>query len=92
MVNTVVLVRGALGLGESALAWTMGAFGAGSMLAALGLPRLLDRISDRPVMIAGAIMLTGTLGLLATIIVTAGLSWPLLIGAWLVAGIAIPQC
>lgn len=87
LVNTVVLVRGELGLGESALAWTMGVFGAGSMLAALGLPRVLDRTSDRPVMITGAVVLTATLGLLAGVIAVAGLSWPWLLLAWLVAGV-----
>ena len=35
-------------------ALALAAFGAGSMGAALTLPRLLDRLSDRPVMIAGA--------------------------------------
>ncbi len=87
LVNTVVLVRGELGLGDSALAWTLGAFGAGSMLAALGLPRLLDRVSDRPVMVTGASVLTGVLLVLAGIVTTAGLSWPLLLAGWLVSGI-----
>ena len=87
LVNTVVLVRENLELGDSALAWTLGAFGTGSMLAALGLPRLLDRASDRPVMIAGAVVLTMTLMLLAGSIAAAGLTWPLLIAAWLIAGI-----
>ncbi len=54
LVNSVVLVRGQLGLNDSALAWTMFAFGAGSMTAALLLPRVLDRVADRPVMMAGA--------------------------------------
>ena len=36
LVNTVVLVRGDLGLGASALGWTMAAFGAGSMLYVAG--------------------------------------------------------
>ena len=87
LVNTVVLVQGNLGLGESALPWTLGAFGAGSMLAALALPRLLDRTSDRPVMIAGAGVLTGVLLVLTAVVATAGLSWPVLLVAWLVAGI-----
>ncbi|KAA9010187.1 MFS transporter [Histidinibacterium aquaticum] len=87
LVNTVVLVRGELGLGESALAWTMGAFGTGSMIAAFALPRVLDRASDRPVMLGGAIVLTTTLVLLGATILASGLSWPLLIAAWLVAGI-----
>ncbi len=87
LVNTVVLVRGALGLDAGALAWTMGAFGAGSMLAALGLPRLLDRAGDRRVMFAGALLLTATLFLLAGVIFLASLSWPALLVAWLICGL-----
>ena len=54
LVNTVVLVRADLGLGETQVAIALGAFGGGSMLAALLLPRLLDNRPDRPVMIGGA--------------------------------------
>jgi MFS family permease len=54
IVNTVVLVRGVLGLDERALALTLAAYGAGSMLAALVLPSVLDRVSDRAPMLAGA--------------------------------------
>ena len=61
LVNTVVLVRGSLGLSESALAWTMFAFGAGSMTAALLLPRVLDSLPDRPVMFGGALLMVATL-------------------------------
>ena len=86
LVNTVVLVRGELGLPETALAWTMGAFGAGSMFAALVLPKLLDQVPDRPVMLTGAIILTSALLLLAALILGFGLSWPLLLAAWLAAG------
>jgi MFS family permease len=50
----VVLVRGDYGAGETGLAIAMAAFGAGSMAAALILPRLLDHLSDRRVMVAGA--------------------------------------
>src|SRR6056297_1379619 len=78
LVNSVVLVRGQLGMKDSALAWTMFAFGAGSMIAALLLPRLLNRMADRPVMIAGAwSMVTGLLALAVAILAT-GLTWPLL--------------
>ena len=60
LVNTVVLVRGGLGLGESAVAWAMAAFGGGSMLAALALPRLLDRTPERTVMLtSAALMIAG---------------------------------
>ncbi|MEX5727215.1 H+ antiporter protein [Rhodovulum iodosum] len=86
LVNTVVLVRGGLGLGESAVAWTMLAFGAGSMLSALALPRLLDRVPDRPVMLTGAAGMVASLLALALIVALAGLSWPALLGAWLAVG------
>lgn len=54
IVNTVVLVQSRLGLGEQQTAWALAAFGAGSMLAALALPKVLDRLPDRPVMLAAA--------------------------------------
>ena len=61
IVNTVVLVKAGFGLSEPEVALALAAFGAGSMVAALTLPRLLDRLSDRPVMIAGAaVLIVGT--------------------------------
>lgn len=54
IVNTVVLAKAGFGQSEQQVALALAAFGAGSMVAALTLPRLLDRLSDRPVMIAGA--------------------------------------
>jgi MFS family permease len=54
IVNSVALTRAAFGLGESALALALAAFGAGSMTAALALPRLLERLPDRVVMLGGA--------------------------------------
>ena len=53
-VNTVVLVQARFGLGGAQVALAFAAFGAGSMLAALVLPRLLQRLADRPVMLTGA--------------------------------------
>lgn len=59
-VNTVVLVQARLGLGAPQVALAFAAFGAGSIVAAFLLPRLLERITDRPVMIAGAgVMVAG---------------------------------
>ncbi|EKE74652.1 MFS transporter [Celeribacter baekdonensis] len=87
LVNSVILVRGQLGRSESALAWTMFAFGAGSMIAALLLPRALDRLADRPVMVAGAWAMVGALVFLALAIMSVGLSLPLLLGIWLVIGL-----
>ncbi|MCL7466306.1 MFS transporter [Phaeovulum sp. NW3] len=87
LVNSVVLVRGVLGLDASALAWTLFAFGAGSMIAALLLPRLLDRVPDRPVMLGGAALMVLTLLVLAGEIAMFGLVWPVLLGAWLFVGL-----
>ncbi|MEY8843239.1 MFS transporter [Cribrihabitans sp. XS_ASV171] len=86
LVNSVVLVRGVLGLGQSALGWTMAAYGAGSILAALALPQLLDRVPDRPVMLSGAALMAAVLAGLAGAILLRGLDWPLLLGAWLLLG------
>lgn len=87
LVNSVVLVRSTLGLDEAALAWTMLAFGVGSMLAALTLPRLLDRVPDRSVMVAGAVLIVATLLALASEVAALGLGWSVLLGAWFAFGL-----
>ncbi len=63
IVNTVVIVRDQMNGSDIATALAFAAAGAGSMAAALTLPRLLDRLSDRPVMITGGVVLSA--GLLA---------------------------
>lgn len=87
LVNTVVLVRGSLGLSDSALAWTLFSFGAGSMAAALVLPRLLDALPDRPVMIGGAVLMVASLLGLAVTVMIAGLGWTMLLATWLLVGL-----
>ncbi|MBS4009337.1 MAG: MFS transporter [Roseovarius sp.] len=87
LVNSVVLVRSTLGLDADALAWTMFAFGAGSMLAALALPRLLDRAPERPVMVAGALLMVLTLLALAGEVAALRLDWSCLLGTWLLVGL-----
>ncbi len=57
IVNTVVYVRSHLGLGEQETAVMLAIFGAGSMLAALSLPRLLASISDRSIMAVGGVLM-----------------------------------
>ena len=87
LVNTVVLVRSDLGFGDSHVAMALGAFGGGSMLAALVLPKLLDNLPDRPVMIGGAAVLVVTLFGLASVSLINGLQWyPLLVG-WIIVGV-----
>ena len=87
LVNSVVLVRGELGLSESALAWTIFAFGTGSMVAAIALPRMLAHWADRPVMTAGAAIMTCALLVFACGVVLLGLSWPWLLGCWAAVGL-----
>jgi MFS family permease len=82
IVNTVVLVRSGLGLGDAELAWTLAAYGGGSMLAALMLPRVLDRLGDRPVMLTGGVVLAAGL-LLGPVILR---EWSLLLTIWAVLG------
>lgn len=57
IVNTVVLVQGQLKLSQNATALALAAFGAGSMLVALSLPKLLDKLPERSVMLGGASLL-----------------------------------
>ena len=87
LVNSVVLVRGELGLSESNVAWAMFAFGFGSMLAALLLPPVLDRVPDRPVMLSGAGLLVAALLGLAALVAITGLSWGGLLISWCLVGI-----
>lgn len=90
IVNTVVIVKG-MGLSQRDVALTLAAFGGGSITAALTLPRILDRIADRTVMLTAAVALTLTLAVLTAITATMqpGPSyWHMLLGGWLVMGIA----
>lgn len=87
LVNTIVLVRSDLGLGEAQVAIALGAFGGGSMLAALLLPRLLDNRPDRPVMIIGAAMLVVTLLGLGALTMINGVSWYPLLAGWIMIGV-----
>ena len=85
-VNTVVFVQGVFGLGERMTALALAAFGGGSMLVALGLPKLLETQNDRKVMLAGAgVMVVATL--LASLIPAYG--WLLPVWFLLGAGYAL---
>lgn len=89
-VNTVVIVRGPLHGGEREVAWALAAFGAGSMAVALLLPKLLDRIPDRRVMLAAAtVMVAALLAATGLWAATQGsLGWTLLLPLWFVLGTA----
>jgi MFS family permease len=67
IVNTVVYVQGVFGLSAGETALALAAFGGGSMLAALVLPRVLERVEDRPVMMGGAGLIAVATALAAAI-------------------------
>ncbi len=87
IVNTVVVVRQDLGLSEEAVALTLAAFGAGSMVAALGLPRLLEQLGDRRVMMVGAAGITQALAALGAASAIWGVQWSWLLTAWFLVGV-----
>ncbi|MGE8943408.1 MFS transporter [Leptospira interrogans] len=82
IVNTVVLVQAEFGFSQRATAIALAAFGAGSMIAALILPRLLDQIPDRPAMLGGGMVLV--VGLFVGTVVS---TYTLLLLLWFVFGL-----
>ncbi|MCT8972540.1 MFS transporter [Microbaculum marinisediminis] len=89
IVNTVVLVRGWLGRTDDDVALAMACFGGGSMIAALALPRVLDRTPDRAVMVPAAVLLGALLLGFAWIMTTVDVGmWPVLLVVWALAGLA----
>lgn len=81
IVNTVVLVRDDLDLGQSAVAAAFAVAGAGSILTALLLPAVVDRRGERAVMLPGACAIGA--GLVAVTVLP---GYAGLLGAWLVVG------
>jgi MFS family permease len=72
LVTTVNYVRDALGRTQADVAWLLAASGTGTMLVALALPPILDRVAERTVMmIGGSVLVIGASGTveLSTIIV-----------------------
>ena len=93
IVNTVVIVK-EMGRTQGEVALALAAYGGGSMLAALALPRLLRQVNDRSVMILGAGLLAVTLAALGLIAPRIGNEalWSVLLAGWLAMGIAYSVC
>lgn len=89
-VNTVVYVRDHLSRPTGDVAFALGAYGGGSMLVALLLPRILDRVADRTVMLAGALLLPVVFAAVGLITAASqgGWRWPALLGTWAAFGAA----
>lgn len=100
IVNTVVIVRGLFDRSDNDVALALASFGGGSMLAALILPRLLDRWPDRSVMVPAAASLSFTLVAFAAFMMTISTSgksgvdaargeiWLALLITWTLLGVA----
>ncbi|MEM7217366.1 MAG: MFS transporter [Pseudomonadota bacterium] len=84
IVNTVVIVQGELGLAATSTALALGAFGAGSMLVALALPRLLRVLEDRSLMLAGPFVVALGAGLAVGV---ERFAW--LLPTWFVLGVGV---
>ncbi|GAA2485686.1 MFS transporter [Streptomyces thermolineatus] len=87
-VNTVVYVRDHLGRSTGDVALALGAYGAGSITVALLLPKMLDRVPDRTVMLRGGLLLGVIFA--GTGAITAARDgewrWPALLTAWALFG------
>lgn len=89
IVNTIVIIRHNFAMGQGAVALTLAAYGGGSMLAALVLPRVLGWTSQRTVMISGSVALSLVLYLLgATTGILLPSYWPALLSGWFILGVA----
>ncbi|MFC5666570.1 MFS transporter [Kitasatospora misakiensis] len=90
IVNTVVYVRDELGRSAGDVPLALGAYGGGSMLVALLLPRVLDRVADRTVMLPAAFAVAGLLAALAVVTAAGGggWRWPALLALWAGLGAA----
>ncbi|UIF90227.1 MFS transporter [Cupriavidus sp. UYPR2.512] len=88
IVNTVVYVQSKMQRSATDVPIALAAFGCGSMLVALLLPKYLDKRPDRPAMLTGASVMA--LGLLAGAAI-AGLGgpaeWPTFLADWFTIGI-----
>ncbi|MFI2215039.1 MFS transporter [Streptomyces sp. NPDC020141] len=86
VVNTVNHVRDRLGGSQSDVAWMLAASGGGTLLAALVLPRVLDRIAARTVMVTGAGVLVGGTVAAAALVATGLTGWTGTAIVWTVIG------
>ncbi|MEU0837120.1 MFS transporter [Streptomyces sp. NPDC005969] len=89
VVNTVNYVRDKLGGTQQDVAWMLAASGTGTLLAALALPRVLDRITARTIMMTGAGVLVGGTIAVVTLIAVGFTTWTGTAIIWAVIGIGM---
>ncbi|MFD9902697.1 MFS transporter [Streptomyces sp. NPDC059063] len=89
VVNTVNYVRDELGGSQSYVALMLAASGTGTLLSALALPRVLDRVAARTVMMTGAGVLVGGTTAAVTLIATGLTTWTGTAVIWTVIGVGM---
>lgn len=87
IVNTVVYVRSILDRDDTDVALALAVFGAGSMAAALALPRVLEKTPDRIVMLFGATGLVAGLMAIGAAAMFGMAGWFVFLAVWLLLGI-----
>ena len=87
IINTIIFVRIDLSLSEISFPITMLAFGIGSILAALSVPKLLTIISDKKLMLMGSLVIVVSFYAFALWIKFYEISWSVLILTWIISGI-----
>lgn len=85
LVNTVVYALNIFDGSTTGLAVALACYGAGSMVVALTAPRILDRVTDRSLMLLGGIIVPVSI-FGAGVIAWTGQSWPLLLITWAFLG------
>jgi MFS family permease len=89
LVNSVVYARNVFGLDDAAVAITLASYGMGSLLVAVNVPWVVDRLGVIRTMIAGMGFITAGLvaAVLATALVaTSPFGWGWLLASWVVLG------
>ncbi|KJE35589.1 major facilitator transporter [Thalassospira sp. HJ] len=86
IVNTVVLTRGVLGGTELLTTSFLACAGAGSMCAAFMIPRLIERIGERPLMLTGIVAAATAMILGGAFMIVGGASVVVYAMLWAVAG------
>lgn len=86
IVNTVVYVRAGFGGDQSDVAVALAFFGAGSMAAALVLPKLLEARPDRFAMLSAATGLVAGLFVMGVATIGGTSGWSFFLGDWLFLG------
>ncbi|MFE9504636.1 MFS transporter [Streptomyces anthocyanicus] len=89
VVNTVNLVRDRLSGSQSDVAWMLAASGTGTLVAALVLPRVLDRVAARTVMTTGASVLVGATGAAVVLVATGIATWAGTAVVWSAIGVGM---